>query len=182
MKYLILLVLALATVCEAKEAKPCLELKQMEVTKLHPAETITATVTFNKRCPVEIEPQSNEPTSPVELHEIYGLSTKVDEIRQVESEDKIQIDFTLKTQIDLPRGDYELHGFVHYKRKMSESSADETLPFALPVKVLKPDTINAREREDQSWTETLVNVAIGVAVIVFFPVAVVLYMVGNGPC
>ena len=32
------------------------------------------------------------------------------------------------------------------------------------------------------WVQDIANVGIGIAIVVFFPVVMILYMAGNGPC
>jgi hypothetical protein len=180
MKYLILLVITMATIARAKEPNaPCLRLQDIKTQKLRQGDESLVRLTFETNCYVKLNATDSSPI--LEIQSMPGIQTTVTNISQRESEHEISVTLALKASTDMALGNQKLHGLVHYQAIVSGSHSDKTFSFDLPVQVLEPRSMDALEDKHPVWNKVLI-VGMAVAVIVFFPVFLVLYMVGNGPC
>lgn len=179
MKYLILLIAMLTVVAEAKEpVSSCLRVKDVSTEKIRQGKETYVWLTLESSCPVVMESPDRLPV--FEFQDDHGLWVTPKRTEWFQS--GIYVLVKVGAAEDAALGNQTLHGLMHYKSLVSGSYSDETLPLDLPVHVLKPKTTNTLEHQNPVWVQDIANVGIGIAIVVFFPVVMILYMVGNGAC
>ncbi len=181
MKYLILLVITMATVAHAKEPNaPCLRLRDIKTQKLRQVDESLVRLTFETNCHVKLNATDSSPI--LEIESMPGMQTTVTNISQRESEHEISVTLALKASTDMALGNQKLHGLVHYQNIVSGSYSDETFSFDLPIKVLELRVMNL-EYERPVWLKVLTPIGMVVVTILFLPVMLVQFLFGGeGQC
>ncbi len=181
MKYLILLVITMATIARAKEPNaPCLRLQDIKTQKLRQGDESLVRLTFETNCHVKLNATDSSPI--LEIESMPGMQTAVTNISQRESENEISVTLTLTASPYMALGNQKLHGLVHFQDISSGSYSDKTFSFDLPIKVLKLKVMNPKY-ERPVWVKVLIPIGMVIVTIVFLPVLLVQFLFGGeGQC
>jgi hypothetical protein len=181
MKYLILSVLMLAAVAEARQPSgPCLRFKDVKTLKLHQEGETYIKLRFKTACPVKIQSPDHLPV--FEMQNAPGLQSTVVYTSHPGYEHEISTVLTIKASKDAALGSQELHGLIHYQDIVSGNYSDETLRFAVPVKVLRPLPMDTFAHDHPVWHKVLLPIEVAGVLIVYIPFCLFLFITGQGGC
>lgn len=179
MKYLVVFLITLSAAAQAKEPKPCLQMKEIRSVTVHRNGQAGAKLSLISSCPVSIQsPDFRSLKFPVELQNAPGFKAGVFASDQVEPGHKISIPLTLEAFADAPLGKQMLQGLLPYRAMKSGQWSDEVLSLRLPVKVLRPEPLDTFAHDHPIWNKILIPFEVAVAI----PLCILLFIAGHGGC
>ena len=179
MKYLVVFLIALAVSAHAKDAKPCLQMKEIRSITVHRnGFSSGTTLKLISRCSVSIQSPVGANDFPVELQNAPGFKAHVFARDQFQPGHKISIPLTLEASADAPLGKRRLQGLLPYRAMKSGQWSDEVLSLELPVKVLRPEPLDTFAHDHPIWSKILIPFEVAVAI----PLCILLFITGHGGC
>jgi hypothetical protein len=179
MKYLVVFLVALAAAAQAKDAGPCLQMKEISAITVHRnGFSSGTTLKLISRCPVSIQSPVGANDFQVELQNAPDFKAHVFARDQFQPGHKISIPLTLEASADAPLGKMRLQGFMPYRAMKSGQWSDEVLSLELPVKVLRPEPLDTFAHDHPIWSKILIPFEVAVAI----PLCIILFITGHGGC
>jgi hypothetical protein len=179
MKYLVVFLVALAAAAQAKDAEPCLQIKEISAITVHRSGfSWGTTLKLISRCPVSIQSPVGANDFPVDLQNAPDFKAHVFVQGQFKPGHKISIPLTLEASADAPLGKKRLQGLMPYRAMKSGQWSDEVLSLELPVKVLRPEPLDTFAHDHPIWSKILIPFEVAVAI----PLCILLFITGHGGC
>ena len=179
MKYLVVFLVTLAAAAQAKDAEPCLQIKEISAITVHRnGFSRGTTLKLISRCPVSIQSPVGANDFPVELQNAPDFKAHVFVQGQFKPGHKISIPLTLEASADAPLGKKRLQGLMPYRAMKSGQWSDEVLSLELPVKVLRPEPLDTFAHDHPVWSKILIPFEVAVAI----PLCILLFIAGHGGC
>jgi hypothetical protein len=165
MKYLVVFLVTLAAAAQAKDAEPCLQIKEISAITVHRNGSSWETaLKLISKCPVSIQSPVGANDFPIELQNAPGFKASAFVEGQFQPGHKISIPLALEASADVPLGKMRLQGFMPYRAMKSGQWSDEVLSLELPVKVLRPEPLDTFAHDHPIWSKILIPFEVAVAI------------------